>query len=155
MTTRARSGALWMWGLIVTISVCILFFIGLAVWAFQDDVELVYDNYYEHDVVFEQQINRVTRTEALVDKPILKYNQESSLLNVKFPLALGRTLTVGQVLLFRPADLHQDRLFPLTLAGDSLQIISLPDMDPGLWRIKLNWTSAGEEYYQEQAIMVN
>ena len=155
MAEQAKSGRLWMWGLTASIVVFIAFFVGFAIWTFQDDVELVYDNYYDKDVVFEQQIKRVARTQALPFKPLLNYNQTTQILDLKFPLALGHIPTDGGVLLFRPADLHKDRLFPLALVGDSLQTIALPDMDPGLWRIKLNWTSAGQEYYLEQALMVN
>ncbi|MBT3253524.1 MAG: hypothetical protein HN995_06065 [Candidatus Marinimicrobia bacterium] len=155
MERQAKSGGLWMWGLTATIVIFIAFFVGFAIWTFQDDVELVYDNYYDKDVVFEQQIKRVARTQALTIQPILTYHQTTQVLDLKFPLALGHTPTDGEVLLFRPADLHKDRLFRLTLEGDSLQTIDLPDMDPGLWRIKLNWTSGGEEYYLEQSLMVN
>jgi len=155
MTEQKPSGKLWMWGLTATIVASIAFFVGFAIWTFQDDVELVYDNYYEKDVVFDQQIKRVARTEALLLKPVLNYNQTTQMLAVNFPLALGHAPTTGEVLLFRPADLHKDRLFPLDLRGDSLQTIALPDMDSGLWRIKLNWTSGGEEYYLEQSLMVN
>jgi len=155
MTETVKTGALWMWSLVTAIVVFILFFVGFAIWAFQDDVELVYNNYYEKDVVFDQQIKRVARTEALPIKPSLNYSQDTQVLSVKFPLALGHAPTEGGVLLFRPADLHRDRVFPLTLQGDSLQTIALPDMVPGLWRIKLNWTSGGEEYYLEQSLMVD
>lgn len=154
MSEKAKTGDLWMWGLTTSIIVFILFFAGFAVWTFQDDVELVYDNYYEKDVVFEQQIKRVARTQALTVKPTLTYHQTAEVLDVAFPLALGHSPSVGEVLLFRPADLHQDRRFPLTLVGDSLQTIELPEMDVGLWRIKLSWTSGGEEYFLEQPLMV-
>ncbi len=155
MADQAKTGGLWMWSLTASIVVFIVFFVGFAIWTFQDDVELVYDNYYDKDIVFEQQIMRVARTQALPFQPGLKYYQNAQVLEVKFPLALGHTPTGGEVLLFRPADLHQDRLFPLVLIGDSLQTIELRDLDPGLWRIKLNWSSGGEEYYLEQPLMVN
>jgi len=154
MAEQIKSGGLWMWGLTASIAVFILFFVGFAIWTFQDDVELVYDNYYEKDVVFEQQIKRVARTEALPFKPSLDYNQTTQVLDLNFPLALGHVPTEGDILLFRPADLHKDRLFPLELVGDSLQAIPLPDLVPGLWRIKLSWTSGGAEYFMEQALMV-
>ena len=154
MSESLKSGSLWMWGIVVSILVFILFFVGFAVWTFQDDVELVYDNYYEKDVVFEQQIKRVARTNALPLKPTLNYHQSQETLDVKFPLALGHSPTKGSVLLFRPSDLHEDRLIPLNLVGDSLQTIALPDMISGLWRIKLDWTSGGEEYYLEQILQV-
>ncbi len=155
MQEQENSGGLWMWGLTAVIVVFIAFFVGFAIWTFQDDVELVYDNYYDKDVVFEQQIKRIARTQALSVKPILTYHQTTQKLDLKFPLTLGHTPSEGEVLLFRPADLHKDRLFNLDLAGDSLQTIELLNMDPGLWRIKLAWTSGGEEYYLEQSLMVN
>lgn len=155
MIEQGKSGRLWMWGLTASIVVFIAFFAGFAIWTFQDDVELVYDNYYDKDVVFDQQIKRVGRTQALPIKPTLKYSQTTQVLDLKFPLALGHIPTEGVVLLFRPADLHRDRLFPMVLVGDSVQAIALNDLDPGLWRIKLNWSSGGEEYYLEQSLMVN
>ena len=155
MTEQDKSGKLWMWGVVASIVACITFFVGFAVWTFQDDVELVYDNYYDKDVVFDQQIKRVGRTQALPFKPSLNYHQQNETLTIKFPLALGHSPTSGEVLLFRPANLKHDRLFKLTLQGDSLQTIQLPGLDPGLWRIKINWTSGGQEYYLEQALMVD
>lgn len=148
------TGKLWMWSLVATIIIFVLFFVGFAVWTFQDDVELVYDNYYEKDVVYEQQIKRIARTNALPVKPNLNYDQSDQVLSLTFPLTLGHIPTAGKVLLFRPADLHQDRSFSLDLIGDSLQSIPLPDLEGGLWRIKLDWTSGGEEYYLEQSLMV-
>ncbi len=59
MAEQAKSGRLWMWGLTASIVVFIAFFVGFAIWTFQDDVELVYDNYYDKDVVFEQQLNEL------------------------------------------------------------------------------------------------
>ncbi len=148
------SGRLWMWGTILTIAAFIVFFASFAIWTYQRDVELVYDNYYDKDVVFEQQIRRVERTDALIKKPVASFNQRNELLTLRFPTQLNHHDPVGELLMFRPADLHKDRLFALDLDGDTLQTFSLPDMDPGLWRIKLSWASGGLEYYLEQTLMV-
>jgi hypothetical protein len=61
----------------------------------------------------------------------------------------------GTFLLFRPSDLNLDRTFPLSLQGDSLQTISVPDLLPGLWRMKLDWSSENIEYYLEEMLVVN
>lgn len=144
-----------MWGIILALLLSGSFFVGLAVWAFQSDVELVYDNYYAKDVVFEQQIRRVERTEALPQKPVLRYRRQSETLSVRFPREMNLLDPRGSILLFRPSDLHLDRKFDLDLQGDSLQIIQLPDLLPGLWRIKLNWTNRGQEYYLEEMLVLN
>ncbi len=143
-----------MWSTIVIIVAFIAFFTSFAIWTFQDDVELVYDNYYAKDVVYGQQISRIERTDALLHKPVASYDQSKESLTIRFPTEIGHTNPKGELLMFRPADLHKDRLFTLDLAGDTLQTIPLPNMDPGLWRIKLSWASGGLEYYLEQPLMI-
>ena len=154
MTDSKRAGRPWLWGLTLGILVFISFYIGLAVWAYQRDVDLVYDNYYDKDIVFEQQIRRVERTDALPIKPLLHYDQQAESLTVFFSPAMQQPAPQGEILLFRPANLQHDRTFSLELLGDSLQTIQLPDLDLGLWRIKLSWASGGLEYYLEQPLMV-
>ncbi len=154
MTEIRPSGRLWMWGTILTIATFIVFFASFAIWTYQRDVELVYDNYYAKDIVFEQQIRRVERTDALINKPIASFNQRSEVLTLRFPAQLNHPDPLGELLMFRPADLHKDRLFTLNLDGDTLQTIHLPDMDPGLWRIKLDWASDSLEYYLEQTLII-
>ena len=153
MSSTQDLGRFWRWGIILAIACSMAFFVGLAIWASIGDVELVYDNYYAKDVVFEQQIQRVERTQALPFKPFFTYNQESQILTLKFPAELQDHSPIGEVLMFRPADLHKDRLFELALAGDTLQTFNLPNLATGLWRIKLNWSSSGIEYYLEQMLV--
>lgn len=153
MTNDQASGKLWMWGVTGSIAVFILFFAGFAIWTYQSDVELIYDNYYDKDIVFEQQIRRVERTQALAEKPLVRYYHVGKRLMLKFPRGMAMKNPEGKVLLFRPSDLHKDRNFPLMLEGDTLQIIDLPNLDLGLWRVKLNWTSDGVEYYYERTFM--
>jgi len=154
MNQTKPSGKMWMWGTVIVIALFITFFASFAIWTFQDDVELVYDNYYAKDVVYGQQIARIERTDALSSKPVASYNKRSELLTLRFPAEIKHDSPAGELLMFRPADLHKDRLFSLDLEGDTLQVISLPQMDPGLWRVRLNWTSGGLEYYLDQILMV-
>lgn len=155
MSDQAPSGKMWMWGIIISLVVFGGFFIGFAIWTFQDDVELVQNNYYEKDVVFEQQIRRVERTDALAVKPQLKYRKSEETLTLHFPTEMQHVNPTGSILLFRPSDLKLDRKFDLKLQGDTLQVVSVPELLSGLWRIKLNWTSMEIEYYLEEMLVVN
>lgn len=154
MTQTKPTGQLWMWSLVSIIAVFILFFAGFAIWTYQKDVELVYDNYYDKDVVYEQQIRRIERTDALAVKPVITYRYEKNTVELLFPSQMGHINPAGEILLFRPADLHKDRLFPISLDGDTLQVIATPNLDKGLWRAKLAWKSGDLEYYLEKVFMV-
>ena len=153
-TTSTGGGRMWLWGVTLSVVVFVLVFIGIAIWSFQKDVELVYDNYYDKDIVFEQQIRRVERTNALPIQPRLRYLPEQERMQIYFAPAMGHGKVTGELLFFRPSDLHQDRNFQLELQGDSLQVVHVPNLIPGLWRVKLNWTSGDLEYYLEQPITV-
>ena len=155
MSDKELSGSGWLWGMTLTIVVFVIFFVGFAVWTFQSDVELVYDNYYEKDVVFEQQIRRVERTDALATKPTIQYLRNNQTLTLVFPADLGHVDPVGELLLFRPSDLHKDRIFQLDLNGDTLQKISTPGLEKGLWRAKMSWMNGDLEYYLETPFIVN
>ncbi|NQV15839.1 FixH family protein [bacterium] len=154
MADIENSGKGWLWGITISISSFILFFIGFAIWTFQGDVELVYKNYYDKDIVFEQQIKSVDRTQKLPVKPIMDYDQTTEILMVKFPAEMGHVDPRGELLLYRPADLHKDRRVPLALEGDTLQNVPLVNLDPGLWRIKLSWVNGAEAYYLEKQIYI-
>ncbi len=154
MAMKNNSGSSWMWGITISIAFCIIFFVGFAIWTSIGDVELVYDNYYDKDVVYEQQINRIKRTEALPQKPQIKYVHPNTTLSVFYPQMLRDPQAQGEILMFRPADLHKDRLFKLELQGDSLQVVSVPGLASGLWRVKLSWSANDLEYYLEQPLFV-
>jgi hypothetical protein len=155
MDKSDASGRGWMWGIILSLLAFGLFFIGFAVWTFQTDVELMYDNYYDKDVVYEQQIRRIERADALPLKPKLTYRHASQTITIYFSPDMSQRDPQGTFLLFRPSDLNLDRTFPLSLQGDSLQTISVPDLLPGLWRMKLDWSSENIEYYLEEMLVVN
>ena len=153
-TTSAGGGRRWVWGITISVVLFVVIFVGFAIWTFQTDVELVYDNYYEKDVVFEQQIRRVERTDALPAQPRFQYLPTTQTLTLDWPLEIRDHAPVGTVLLFRPSDLHQDRKFALALVGDSTQTLSVPNLSKGLWRVKLAWTAHDQEYYLEQRLVI-
>ena len=146
-----------MWALGTTFGILafMAFFVGLAIWAFQSDVELVYDNYYEKDVVYEQQIRRIERTEALAVKPEIRYYRADETIHLVFPASLGHAAPQGELLLFRPSDKDKDRRFELALETDTMQVFRVPGLERGLWRAKLNWSSNDLEFYLEEPIMVH
>jgi hypothetical protein len=154
MRDKKQSGRIWVWGVTLTISAFIVFFVGLALWSFQSEVELVYDNYYEKDVVFEQQIKRLERTSALPVRPVIKYYRMDERIDLVFPSSLGHSAPEGELLLFRPSDLNLDRSFSLSLKEDTLQSMLVPELKPGLWRAKLSWTFENRGYYLEEPILV-
>lgn len=153
MSNEKTSGAKWLWGTVVGIAACMIFFVGLAIWSSFGEVELVHENYYAKDQAYDEQIKRIERTQALAAAPQFLYTKDSKQVQLIFPAALGGA-EKGSILLYSPADLRDDRRFELNLAGDTLQALDVPGLRKGLWRIKLDWQKAGLEYYLEGSIYI-
>lgn len=128
-----------------------LFVVALLIvvaFSFTQDVNLVTEDYYQQELVYEDQINRIKNTEALVEKPeiVLK----GSYVELSFPAELSPK---GTILFFRPSDANKDRRIAISLGADKKQQIDFSSEQKGLWKAKLNWTQEGKEYYQEFVIV--
>ena len=143
MAAKNETAPRWLWGIILVIVVFVMVLVLVAVFAFQQDVNMVTDHYYEKDLNFEKHQERLRRTRALDQQPRVEYMAEEKLLRVAFPVGLLSAGASGAVHIYRPSDAQQDRHFDLALEGDTLQVIPVRSLSKGLWRTRLSWQSAG------------
>ena len=143
----------WGTGILITIIIFMSITVLTGVFLMNQDVQLVTDNYYEKDLKYQNQIDKLNRTAALEEKVEIKFDG----LNVEliFPSSFEADKISGEVYFYRPSDRKKDFKIPLTLDKEAKQIIPVTRIEKGFWRIKLNWSSDGIEYYNERAITVN
>ncbi|MCB0496617.1 MAG: FixH family protein [Cyclobacteriaceae bacterium] len=122
--------------------------LAVVAFAFTQDVNLVSDDYYQQELVYEDQINRIKNTENLEEKPSLML--KGSYVELAFPAALAPK---GTLLFFRPSNSKLDRRIAISLGADHKQQIDFSQQEKGLWKAKLNWKQDGKEYYQEFIIV--
>ena len=136
----------------------VIFAAAMAAWvtfAVRQNMDLVSSDYYEQEVRFQQQLDRLNRTAAISRKVILNYEatkQEVTLRLPAGPLAAG---TVGQVHFYRPSDAALDFQVPLAVDADGLQRIGTSAVRGGLWKVRVQWNTAGQGYFFEQALVVD
>lgn len=126
-----------------------LFFAGIAtliVVSSSQRMELVTANYYEEELRHQTQIDRTERAQALADRIQVEYDAVGQEIRVRLPVDTGAAAPAGQIHLYRPAAAGLDQVLPLTLDARGLQTIDAKALRPGLWRVRLDWTTAGEEY---------
>ena len=138
------------WGKwIVAAFVFFALFIGVLVTiSMRQDVDLVAADYYQKELVYQDQIDRLNNTNALALKPRLAI-LEGKYLTIYFP---DMTIEKGQVHLFRPSDSQMDQQFVLRASGDSVQQFTLQPLEKGMYKVKLEWKMAGKEYFMEEII---
>ncbi len=137
------------WGKSIVLAfVLFAVFIGVLVTiSVRQDVPLVSANYYEQELKYQEQIDRIKNTNALAQKPTLEIVEGA--LEVRYP---DMTLvTSGELELFRPSDETLDRKYTLSTA-ETVQRIQLKDLPGGLYKARMRWIQDGKEYFLENTV---
>lgn len=136
----------------IIVAAFILFgaFLGVLVTlCLRQDVSLVSKQYYQEEVRFQEQIDRMENASALLHRPLVTLNGRTLILSLR----QHEEVTSGKMVLFRPSDARLDRVFELEARNDP-QSFALDGMASGMYRVKLEWTMNNREYYQEHIIHI-
>lgn len=138
----------WGWKIFFTF-IAFAFLMGFMVFkCMQQDVALVDDHYYEKELKFQQQIDKMDNYAAL-EKPLqLQYDKQNASLKIDWPTANVRDASVD---FFRPSDARMDRTFELK---DPHQALSLTDLPKGYWKLKMSWKHGDKSYYKEESFVM-
>jgi len=124
-----------------------------AVYFMNQDVNLVTDDYYQQEIKYQDQIDKIERTNALPEKPAIDFDGEG--VKVSFPEALLIKNVIGKIHFYRPSNPKLDFDLPLSLSDDGVQIVSTKKMETGFWRLKMYWAMDGKDYYNEKEVIIN
>jgi hypothetical protein len=116
----------------------------------QKDIFLVSPDYYKEEIAYQQQMDRIANAKRL---PI-EFSYASQQGEVHIALSNAHSDAKGEILFFRPADAAQDVSVPLQLSQEGKQRISVAQLARGLWKVKIHWTVAGQEYFSEQILVI-
>jgi hypothetical protein len=140
------------WGkwIIVSFVLFAMFIATLVTVCVRQDVLLVSKDYYQDELVYQEQIERIQNTNALQDKP------EIVVVNNQLQVSYIRFANVDRALLklFRPSDASLDLQFELKPVLEGKQEFSLSSLPRGFYRARMTWEEAGKEYYLEKAIVI-
>lgn len=136
---------------LVAFAGCVGSFIAFAV---RQQNDLVRPDYYEEEIRYQTQMNRIERTRSLGAAAAVKADVAAGELTVRIPASHLGSLSVGTVQLYRPSDAGRDRVVKLAPSAEGRQVVSLTDLGPGLWRARVRWTSGGLEYSMDDALVL-
>ncbi|KYG76548.1 FixH family protein [Roseivirga echinicomitans] len=144
------------WGTKIVISfVC---FVGLLVTlvyvSVSTDFYLVSDNYYEQELAYEDQIQRMKNVNSLAEKPDFKLLRNEGKAELRFPVSVMQAMEEGSISFFRSADARLDKEFDLVFDESGVQVFDTKKLASGAWKVKIEWKSKGTEYYQELNIVI-
>ncbi|NDK56337.1 FixH family protein [Pontibacter fetidus] len=150
---KNKSFTLWPYMIIVAM-VCFMAYIAMFVYkAMNQDVDLVSKDYYEQEIKYQDQIEKVKRTQALGDV-MLNYNQEAKSILLQLPATYKEKSLAGTITLFRPSDDAMDKKLPLQLGRDQSQLLEVQDLESGVWKVRVDFSDGKEAYYSEKTIQI-
>ena len=130
---------------------------ALATWvvvAQRNREELVSADYYEQEVAYQQQINRLRRSaDSGVVIGFVPVGQ-GGVIRITWPLASRPGEAQGRVRLYRPSEAALDREVPVLVGADGVQSIDAGTLKPGLWKVRVLWGPEDSGYYAEGSVVV-
>jgi nitrogen fixation protein FixH len=130
-----------------------LYLAGFIVWAVGQKQDLVAADYYEREVRYQDQLDRLHRTALLAPGTTVAFDAAARTCRIALPAS--HAAATGRIHFYRPSNARLDQSFPLALAADGTQVIPTDRLAAGRWKVRVEWQVGGQDFYVEQPLEVN
>jgi hypothetical protein len=142
----------WGTGIVISFVVFMSSTLAVVIYLMNQDVDLVTRDYYKKELAYQDQIERIERTNKISDKQIINFHGE--LVSVTMPSSIKNSITSGEIYFYRPSDSKYDIRIPLLPDSAGIQIVPVRELTKGLWMVKVNWKTEKEEFFTEKRVLV-
>lgn len=144
----------WGTGLVIGMTAFVIFILSFVIRiSTQDkyDHDLVTENYYEKEMVYQKEIDGAKNTKAL--SSVISGDKTEKGYQLTFPKeVVTKRKSLGKVELYRPSNKKLDFELPLILSEHHF-LIPKEKLVPGRWNIKVTWQQNGKEYFYTDKII--
>jgi hypothetical protein len=116
--------------------------------------DLVTPDYYEQELRYQTRLDALQRAAPFAERITVTPDAAGRSLRVSVPQELIGPDTVGRIELYRPSAAALDRAHPLALDAAGGQTLDVSALDPGLWKLRLHWSTAGRDYFVERNVVL-
>ena len=144
----------WNWGVGITVTIVVFTIISLLFifFAFNQDINLVRDDYYEAEVQFNEKLETIKRTKKLSEE--LKIKLVPNYISIQFPNEIQNQEITGTIFLYRASDEKLDFELPIEIDTLKTQLIPTSKMIAGQWKIQIEWSADTNKYFNNKILMV-
>lgn len=142
----------WGTGIFIFIGFFILSGVAFIIFAYNQNINLVHDNYYEKGLNYSQRMEAGERAAKYKNDIEVSNNEEFVI--VKFSEQLAKTLENGELVFFRSSDKKRDIKLKLKPFEKGLHV-PLGDFINGKYIVQIKWTFKDEDYYLEKDCYIN
>jgi hypothetical protein len=144
----------WPYGILLAFALFISGTAALIVIACSNDADLVSEKYYEEEIQFQVQIDRVNRASERQSRAQVTYDPLQKRISVALPLGQASGETRGRIQLYRPSSSGLDQTLELKPDAAGVQFVDAAQLRPGRWTVKVFWTEQGEEYQVDENVVI-
>lgn len=142
----------WGWGIALLYSAFVVLMLSL-VWkttTVKDD--LVTPDYYAKELKFQDQLDKQKRTSELKEK--LAWQVNGKQIEIKFPSTQAQEKVDAEIFFYNTAEAKKD--LKVSCQADSLGacLVSTQKLAHGIYKMQIEWSAAGLEYYNEGTINI-
>lgn len=152
MSRSTRS--LWPVAIVTWFALFIAFLAAFIIFAALRHDDLVRRDYYEEEVRYQRQLDRANRGQAVSREVAVRYDAVNQRITISLPPAQAALHPSGSINFYRPSDASLDHARPLVTDAGGVQHVNASHLRPGLWKVHLYWTVNDQEFYFDQAIVV-
>lgn len=116
--------------------------------------DLVAADYYEQEVEYQKQMDRMERVQELSGRASVSYRAEDGFIRIQLPPEHSISDPAGLIHLYRPSQASLDQTLPLQVTVAGKQQVDARALTPGLWDVRVQWTSGGQEFFLTEKINV-
>ena len=144
----------WPWALIAFFVCFIGLVIAFIVFAVGQDLQLVREDYYEEEIRYQEQIDRLNRTWLVREQVRVAYDAAGQTIDILLPSSHAEENATGRIHFYRPSDASLDHEVALRLGADGRQVVPVSELAGGLWNLHLFWEANGQEYYAKHVVVI-
>lgn len=133
--------------IILSFGLFMTFILVLVVKTYHINTELVSDNYYQQELDYQKQINKMQHTKSVT------HQWQDHDLVLLFPEDSNQAIT-GKIEFYRPADASKDLAIPIQLNNVGEQRFRRELFAKGLYKMKVDWATTSGAYYYEHDLYV-
>lgn len=150
----ARTFNPWPFAIVATFVVFITGTVGLVILSAKDPNDLVAADYYEQEIQYQARLDQLERTAPFATNIAAVYDPAHERLTLSIPPQHAAAGASGRIQLYRPNHSRADQSFPIAITPEGIQHLPATDLTSGLWKVRLHWTVADQEYFADRQVVV-
>ncbi|MEL7247525.1 MAG: FixH family protein [Bacteroidota bacterium] len=115
------------------------------------DNSLVVENYYEYDLAYQGQYDRLQNSANLSEPLLMQWTSSDKHFKLQFPAEITSDIS-GEIQFYRPDNKSLDWAIPLVVNETNQMPIDLSKTPAGRWTVKVYWEAAEKPYFAERIL---